>query len=104
MPARIVNLLVGPDADGMRLDAFLATGEDMPSRSACAKLVEEGAVTINGTLATSKSEKVLLGEVRMHPMGRPSSEDLKRASGITRRTRLGSLPVPPLRFPRAHST
>ena len=62
MPARIVNLLVGPDADGMRLDAFLATGEDMPSRSACAKLVEEGAVTINGTLATSKSEKVLLGD------------------------------------------
>ena len=62
MPARVVNLLVGPDADGMRLDAFLATGEGMPSRSACAKLVEEGSVTINGTLATSKSEKVLLGD------------------------------------------
>ena len=57
-----MNLLVGPETDGMRLDAFLATGEGMPSRSACARLVEEGAVTINETPATSKSEKVLLGD------------------------------------------
>ena len=62
MPSRIVNLLVGPEFDGMRLDAFLATGEGMPSRSACARLVEDGAVTINETPATSKSEKVLLGD------------------------------------------
>ena len=62
MPSRIVNLLVGPEFDGMRLDAFLATGEGMPSRSACARLVEGGAVTINETPATSKSEKVLLGD------------------------------------------
>ena len=59
---RIVNLLVGPESDGMRLDAFLATGTDMPSRSACARLVEEGSVTINTCEATSKSEKVLLGD------------------------------------------
>ena len=62
MPQRIVNLLVGPESDGMRLDAFLATGDGMPSRSACARLVEDGVVTINETPATSKSEKVLLGE------------------------------------------
>ena len=62
MSQRIANLLVGPESDGMRLDAFLATGPDMPSRSACARLVEEGAVTINETAATSKSEKVLLGD------------------------------------------
>ncbi len=62
MSQRVVNLLVGPDADGMRLDAFLADGPDMPSRSACAKLVERGLVTINDTPATSKSEKVLLGD------------------------------------------
>ena len=62
MAQRIVNLLVGPEADGTRLDAFLAAGEGMPSRSACARLVEEGAVTINETPATSKSEKVLLGD------------------------------------------
>lgn len=62
MATRVVNLLVDPAADGMRLDAFLAAGPDMPSRSACARLVETGAVTINGTSATSKSEKVLLGD------------------------------------------
>ena len=62
MPSRIVNLLVGPESDGMRLDAFLASASDMPSRSACARLVEEGAVTINETPATSKSERVLLGD------------------------------------------
>lgn len=62
MSARIVNLLVGPESDGMRLDAFLAAAEGMPSRSACAKLVESGAVFINTCPATSKSEKVLLGD------------------------------------------
>lgn len=62
MSLRIVNLLVGPESDGMRLDSFLAAGEDMPSRSACARLVEDGLVTINETEATSKSEKVLLGD------------------------------------------
>lgn len=62
MATRIVNLLVGPESDGMRLDAFLAAGPGMPSRSACAKLVEEGRVLINTCPATSKSEKVLLGD------------------------------------------
>ena len=62
MGVRIVNLLVGPESDGMRLDAFLAAADGMPSRSVCARLVEEGAVTINTCPASSKSEKVLLGD------------------------------------------
>ena len=62
MGKRIVNLLVGPESDGMRLDAFLAAADGMPSRSACAKLVEAGSVQINTCPATSKSEKVLLGD------------------------------------------
>ena len=62
MPVKLVNLLVGPESDGMRLDAFLAMGDGMPSRSACAKLVEEGRVLINTCPASSKSEKVLLGD------------------------------------------
>ncbi|WP_268794042.1 S4 domain-containing protein, partial [Olsenella phocaeensis] len=59
MPATtttIRSLLVGPESDGVRLDSFLAAQPGMPSRSACAHLVEGGSVTINGTLATSKSE------------------------------------------------
>ena len=59
---RLLEALVGPDAEGMRLDAFLAAQQGAPSRSACAKLIEQGSVTINMTPATSKSEKVLLGD------------------------------------------
>ena len=62
MPDSLRELLVGPECDGMRLDAFLAKGEGMPSRSACARLVEDGLVTINSTSATSKSERVQLGD------------------------------------------
>jgi 23S rRNA pseudouridine1911/1915/1917 synthase len=60
--ARILNALVGPESDGMRLDAFLASVDGCPSRSACARLVADGAVTINTTPATSKSESVCLGD------------------------------------------
>ena len=59
---RVVEVLVGPDQDGMRLDVLLAGAEGMPSRSACVRLIESGSVTINGTLATSKSERVVLGD------------------------------------------
>lgn len=57
-----IDLLVGPESDGSRLDAYLAAQEGLPSRSGCARLIEGGAVTINGTSATSKSESVLLGD------------------------------------------
>ena len=59
---RLLDALVGPDDEGARLDAFLAAQPGAPSRSACAKLIEGGSVTINSTLATSKSEKVMLGD------------------------------------------
>lgn len=53
---------MGPEGDGERLDSFLASQDNMPTRSACAKLIESGAVTINSTHADSKSEKVCLGD------------------------------------------
>lgn len=53
---------MGLEGDGERLDSFLASQDNMPSRSACAKLIESGAVTINSTHADSKSEKVCLGD------------------------------------------
>ena len=68
---RVVELLVGPDADGERLDAFLGATDGLPSRSACARLVDDGAVTINSTLATSKSERVVLGDRVMVTLPRP---------------------------------
>lgn len=57
-----MQALVGPEADGMRLDAYLATLDGCPSRSACAKLIEAGAVRINTTEARSKSEPVRMGD------------------------------------------
>ncbi|MCH4081304.1 MAG: RluA family pseudouridine synthase [Atopobiaceae bacterium] len=62
MASALRTFLVGPEGDGERLDSFLASQDNMPSRSACAKLIESGAVTINSTHADSKSEKVCLGD------------------------------------------
>ena len=42
-----IDLLVGPESDGSRLDAYLAAQEGMPSRSGCARLIEGGAVTFH---------------------------------------------------------
>ena len=73
--AVIVNALVGPESDGLRLDAFLASVDGCPSRSACAKLVAAGEVTINSTLATSKSETVCLGDRIQARLPDPEPED-----------------------------
>lgn len=63
MAFRVIEFMVDPALDGQRLDSVLATQAVLASRSACAKLIESGAVRINGTTATSKSEKVLLGDM-----------------------------------------
>ncbi len=68
MAGSVAESMVDPSTDGMRLDAFLASMPGLPSRSACARLVAEGVVTINGTLATSKSERVVLGDVVRAPI------------------------------------
>lgn len=73
--AVIVNALVGPESDGLRLDTFLASVDGCPSRSACAKLVAAGDVTINSTLATSKSETVCLGDRIQARLPDPEPED-----------------------------
>lgn len=62
MSERVVELLVGPEQDGERLDAILAASPELPSRSACAKLVEQGRVSVNLTPADSKSERMRLGD------------------------------------------
>ncbi len=57
-----VHLLVGPDDDGKRLDSILGAHPELPSRSACVRLIQNGCVWINETCATSKSEAVALGD------------------------------------------
>ena len=60
MLGRVTEALVGPDDDGERLDAFVASLPHCPSRSACARLIEEGRVTINSTSALSKEKSTRL--------------------------------------------
>jgi len=57
-----LEFLVGPDDEGTRLDVFLGAKEGLPTRSACARLIGEGRVSINATPATSKSERLVLGD------------------------------------------
>lgn len=59
---KLLDFLVDPQTCGLRLDAFMVQASDFASRSACVKLIEAGSVTINGTLATNKSERVMLGD------------------------------------------
>ncbi len=57
-----LHILVGPDAAGERLDAFLGAQEGCPSRSACARLVEGGAVSVNGETCFSKRQRLAEGD------------------------------------------
>lgn len=56
------DLFVESDAQGMRLDAYLSSRLESLSRSAIARLIEKGAVSINHTQALQKSEKVKAGD------------------------------------------
>lgn len=60
--AGIKEFMVASDGDNERLDSFLAAQLEGLSRSACARLIEEGAVRINTTPATQKSERLVLGD------------------------------------------
>ena len=57
-----IAAMVDLDTEGMRLDAFLANLPGAPSRSACVRLIDQGAASINGTPATEKKERVCLGD------------------------------------------
>ena len=57
-----VHILVDDTARGTRLDAFLGSQESCPSRSACAHLIEAGAVAVNGETCLSKKYAVMPGD------------------------------------------
>ena len=47
---------------GMRLDAYLGSQEGMPSRSACVRLIEQGAVEVDGEPCLSKKRLLTEGD------------------------------------------
>lgn len=57
-----LHILVDARDAGCRLDAFLGAQEGCPSRSACTKLVESGAVAVNGETCLSKKYAVAAGD------------------------------------------
>lgn len=50
-----IHILVADDCAGQRLDAYLGANDGCPTRSACAHLIEGGAVIVNGETCLSKS-------------------------------------------------
>ncbi len=50
-----IHILVADDSAGQRLDAYLGANDGCPTRSACAHLIEGGAVAVNGETCVSKS-------------------------------------------------
>ena len=55
------HYLVDASDAGCRLDAYLGSQDGMPSRSACARLIEGGSVALNGETVLSKKESVQAG-------------------------------------------
>lgn len=62
MSTKCIHILIDESYASKRLDVVLGSQDALPSRSACARLIEEGRVEINATQARSKSELVLLGD------------------------------------------
>ena len=57
-----IHILVADDATGQRLDAYLGANDGCPTRSACAHLIEGGAVDVNGETCLSKKYAVRAGD------------------------------------------
>lgn len=57
-----VRYLVTSLDAAVRLDQFLGNQDACPSRSACAKLIESGAVDVNGETCYSKKQMVVEGD------------------------------------------
>ena len=60
--AEELHTTVPADGAGRRLDAYLGSLDACPSRSACAHLIEAGAVSVNGVVVMSKKYAVAEGD------------------------------------------
>lgn len=60
--AQDMHYLVDQQDSGVRIDAYLGARDGLPSRSACSRLIEAGAVTLNGDTCTSKKYAVQPGD------------------------------------------
>ncbi len=56
--SQVYNLIIDEENSGERIDSYLAANLEGPSRSFIQKLIEQGNVTINGKVISSKKEKL----------------------------------------------
>ena len=72
---RLIELTVAPDDAGVRIDRYLADSIPELSRSAIAKLIEDGRVTI-GDRPVAKSDKTAAGDVITVGQDEPQPVDI----------------------------
>ena len=72
----MTTLLLTPDREGERLDQFLARSVDGLTRSAAQRLLEEGAVTLNG-LPLKKNARTAPGQALSVALPDPVAVDLR---------------------------
>jgi len=58
-----IEISIGPEADGERIDAAIAVSLEEVSRSYVQKLIEMGEVGLNGAVCKAKSRKVADGDI-----------------------------------------
>lgn len=63
MVDEVYSIVVSPEDNGTRLDAFIGTNLEEVSRSYAAQLIEKECVRINGAIETSKKKKVKNNDV-----------------------------------------
>lgn len=73
----IIELSVGSEDAGERLDAFIGRNTDELSRSYAVKLIERGRITINGLPAKSKKQTVAEGDTVAVDLPEPEVLDVK---------------------------
>lgn len=56
------NLIIDAESEGERIDSYIASSLDGPSRSFVQKLIEKGNVLLNGEVISSKKEKLKEGD------------------------------------------
>jgi len=72
----MISLTAGENESGARLDACIGSASEELSRSYAAKLIEDGAVYVNGEPVTSKKHKVSAGDVIEIDMPEPEVLDV----------------------------
>lgn len=76
MNNEIINLIVSPDENGMRLDAFIGGKLEEVSRSYAAQLIEKGCVAINDRTEGSKKKKVQASDEIQIELPEPETLDV----------------------------